>query len=98
MISAAELQNAYIKFYEQMRKYIWMFATVELLAELEVAVYSSFPDIDNIRRLYNSLWPDIRSTSLEDEEFKKAADAFNELIQTSDTFYSKLDRVSEVVV
>ena len=97
MISSAEIQSAYVNLYRNIRNYIWDFKTVECLAELEIAVYTSFPDITDVRNKFNQLYIDIRSQFEEDEEFKKAAEEFKELIEKDETFYSKIDSVKEVI-
>lgn len=97
MISSAEVQAAYIDLYTCLRNYIWDFRTVEYLAELEVLVYTTFPNIADIRNKFHQLYIDIRDVCKEDEELDKACKSFQQIIESDDIFYSKLDRVKEVI-
>lgn len=97
MLSYIELQTAYIDLYKQLRKYIWDFKTVEKLAELEVLVYQTFPDIDKVSAAFNSLKLDIRDTCMSDEELQTAETAFEDALNSADTLYAKLNQVNEVI-
>lgn len=97
MRSSVEIQNAYVDLYKQIRKYIWAFSTVEVLAELEVAIYSSFPDIQEIRNKFNQLYQDIREQCMEDEDLNKSVEDLRELIESDGIFYAKIEKVREVV-
>lgn len=97
MLNSADIQLAYNKLYIQLRKYFWDFQTVELIAQLEVECYQSFPTIFKIRNIYSKLSQRIRSTTAEDEEFTKACKAFSRLITDNDTIYRQLDKVMEVL-
>lgn len=84
--------------YEKLRNYVWDFDTVEKLANLEVAVYNSFPDISQIQLLFNSLYLDVRQVFDEDEELQEVVDAFKEFIESIEgDFYLKLDKVQEAI-
>lgn len=84
--------------YSQIRNYIWGFNTVEKLANLEIAVYSSFPDISTIQSYFNSLYSDMRDIMSEDEELAEAVNKFkNTLDSLEGDFYVKLNKVQEVV-
>lgn len=97
MISSAEVQSAYVDLYSCLRNYIWDFRTVETLAELEVLVYTTFPTMSDIRNKFNQLYTDVRDVCKDDEELDRACNAFQEIIETDDIFYSKLNRVNEVI-
>ena len=97
MLSYNELQSAYVDLYIQLRKYIWDFKTVEHIANLEIAVYRTFPDIADVSQRFNELNVDIRSVSFEDEDLKSAIDAFKEVLDKDGTLYAKLNQVREVV-
>ena len=97
MISSSVLQNAYVDMYRKVRNYTWGFRTVENLAELEIAVYTSFPDINQVRNTFNSLYMDLQDRFEDDEELQSAVEAFKEAIEQEDTFYAKLDKVREVI-
>lgn len=97
MISANELQNSYVQLYKQVREYIWPLSTVEHLADLEVSIYSRFPDMEDIRKQFKLLKSCMIDEIREDEELKSALDNFNKLIEDANTFYSSLNQVREVV-
>ena len=84
--------------YTHLRNYIWGFGTVEKLANLEIEVYSSFPDVKKVQSLFNSLYQDVREVCNEDEELATAVDTFKNLIESIDgDFYLKLDKVQEAI-
>lgn len=84
--------------YSHLRNYIWGFETVQRLADLEIAVYSSFPDLSQIQSSFRSLYNDIREVLSEDEELAEAVNAFKQLIETiENNFYLKLDKVQEAI-
>lgn len=84
--------------YTYLRNYIWGFDTVERLANLEIAVYSSFPDIDEIKSIFNTLYVDVKDVLDEDEELAEAVNSFKELIESIEgDFYLKLDKVQEAI-
>lgn len=98
MTSSKEIQNSYINMYKYLRNYIWGFDTVERLADLEVEVYNSFPDISKIQSVFNQLYIDIRSVLDEDEELAQAVNEFKDLIMSIEgEFYLKLDKVQEAI-
>ena len=65
MIAAAILQSAYNDLYTKLRNYIWEYDTVVKIADLEVATYMAFPDIDNIRRAFSKLSVDIKDSDIQ---------------------------------
>ena len=84
--------------YTELRNYIWGFDTVERLADLEVEVYNSFPDISKIQSTFNALYVDVRDMFDEDEELAEAVNSFKELIESIEgDFYLKLDKVQEAI-
>lgn len=84
--------------YAQLRNYIWGFNTVERLAELEIEVYNSFPDVAKIKSTFNPLYIDVKDVFDEDEELAEAVNSFKELIESIDSdFYLKLDKVQEAI-
>lgn len=84
--------------YTQLRNYIWGFNAVERLANLEIEVYNSFPDISKIQSNFNALYIDVKDVFEEDEELAEAVNSFKELIESvEDDFYLKLDKVQEEI-
>lgn len=97
MISAAQIESAYNDLYKQFRKYIWDFDTVLVLAELETACYTAFADLDKLRKLLKELHKITKDVVKEDEDFKAAFDAFEELIKEDSDVYVKLNVLREVL-
>ena len=97
MVSSSELHKAYNDLYEEMRRYIWSFNTVELLADLEVATYCAFPDIRKVLSCLTKLRYAVNPTFQDDEELKKAFDKFDSVISDTDSTYVSLGSVKEVV-
>lgn len=97
MISYAEIRNAYNKLYAEMRRYIWGFSIVVLLADIEIESYKTCPDVATIRNLLRNLSGAVLSVSNQDPDLKKAIDTFMELVRDEDTAYAKIHKVSEVV-
>lgn len=96
MISQKDLARQYVKLYECVRQYIWPYETVEDLAELEIAAYNLFPDLEDVRRKFDKFYRDIELECLEDEELNKQVKAFKAIIESEDPVYSKLTKVNEV--
>lgn len=96
MISAVDIQNAYIKLYEQLRKYIWAGDVVEKIADLETCVYEVFPNMDDVRKTFKYLKPELYQVIIDDEEFKAAVDKFEEAIK-DEVGYGRLEKVQEVI-
>lgn len=100
MIAAAILQSAYNDLYTQLRNYIWDYETVVKIADLEVATYMAFPDIDNIKRAFSKLSVDIKDSDIysDDEKLQQALDEFDEKLQGADQLFYKLEVPQEVEV
>lgn len=97
MISSAELQYQYNKLYEMLRQYLWPIDVIEVIADLETACYTAFPDLANVRRQFDKIRKATRDLS-EDEELKKRIDEFQKLLDSGDNLYMKIDSVTEVIV
>lgn len=83
MTNSAEIQNAYNKFYTQMRNYIWDFKTIDLLADLEIGIYRRFPNVEEVKRVLEKLRSKIDKVMVNDEDFQKAYDRLQKVL--SDT-------------
>lgn len=97
MISYAIIQSAYVNLYKQLRRYVWDFSIVELIADLEVACFKAFPDINDIIKKYEKLDRDIRLTIKDDEDLNKELDKFRDTISDESEVYVKLYSVKEVI-
>lgn len=98
MIAAAMIQQAYIDLYKQVRNYIWDYDTVVKLAELEVAAYMAFPDIDKVRYALDQLKVELNSSDVyaEDEDLQKAVDDFSDTLDGADQVFYGLEVPQEV--
>lgn len=102
MVSATKFQNAYKDLYAQLYKFLWDFKTVELIANLEIAVFQVFPEMQAIEKAYAELLRDVKGTgAFDDEDLKLSFDAFDESLHeetVSDSdIYSELISFDEVV-
>lgn len=97
MISGSFLQSAYVDLYTQVRKYIWEFAVVAMLADLEISVYQTFPDLPQVKLNFQKFRSAVSETASEDEELQQVLSAFSEILESADSIYAKLFQVQEVL-
>lgn len=90
MINSVRLQDAYINLYSELRKYIWRFDIVELIADLEVAVFTRFQNINRVNELITKLYSEIKDLITEDDDLNEAFNKFFDIIQDADTVYVKI--------
>lgn len=95
MITLSDLKRQYVKLYSEVRNYIWPFDTVEDLANLEIAIFSRFPDMHEVRNLFHKFHSDIFKEIHEYDELKEAVDKFQEFIDQNEEIYSQLTSVTE---
>lgn len=104
MICSVDFQNAYVELYTLMRNYIWDLDVVEMLADVEVAVYDAFIDIDKLNRCFQRLYPEVVDVAKDnsDEEMQDSADAFKKMIDdavaSDESAYMDLHRVQETAI
>lgn len=96
MITLTDLTRKYVKMYEAVRRYIWPYDTVEDLANLEVAIYNRFPDIEDVRIKFDRFYRDIQLECKNDEDLDSAVSALKDIIYSDDLMYSPLSKVNEV--
>ena len=97
MINTADMQNAYIDLYKELRRYIWGYDVVEAIANLEIATYQTCPDMDVIKSRYNELEYLVKYVANDDEDLREALDDFNEVLNSGHTTYTLLRQVNEVI-
>ena len=90
MINSVRLQDAYINLYSELRKYIWRFDIVELVADLEVAVFTRFQNINRVNEVITKLYSEIKDLITEDDDLNEAFNKFFDIIQDADTVYVKI--------
>lgn len=83
--------------YKELRRFIWDFRVVTTIADLEIACMETCPNLDIIRSTFNRLKVDVSEISREDDNLKKALDAFEDVIQSEESTYAKLYQVNERV-
>lgn len=92
MITAKQLQGSYNKLYEQLRNYIWPYEAVKMIANLEVAIYSTFPIIQDIMTHFNRLSNFCHTYIKDDEDLNKSLANLSDIIsESSSGIYCKLD-------
>lgn len=97
MIGSSILQTTYNKLYVELRKYIWSFEAVNAIADLEIACYQSFADLSAVRRNVDIVAQYARDVMKDDEDLKKAFDAFDDLLKDEEEMYVKLTAVKEEI-
>lgn len=96
-MNSNEIQNAYVDLYTQMRKYIWPFDVIDILVDLEIESFKSFPDVMKLRELLDRLHREIQSTLSDDKDFETAYSSFKKLIDDDNAMYKLLEQVREVI-
>lgn len=97
MLDSKELQYHYMKFYVEMRRYMWDVQTVEFLVDFEIAVFQTIPSIERIQASWEKLKSAIRETLKSDEEFNKRANKLDSLIDSAEgSTYCELYKIREV--
>lgn len=90
MISGKQFQNSYNNLYQVLRNYIWPLRIVESIAELEIAVYKVFPNIEDIQNAFNHL-KFICLQHIDDEELSESFDDFAEILNKDEELYAKIN-------
>ncbi len=96
MITTNDLQRCYIELYKRLRDYLWPFSVVEIIANLEIAVFCSFPDLSEVNSKFNRLCLEIRECAKEDQEMQDAIDSMRKLLSNESEVYCKIKNVNEV--
>lgn len=97
MVSYADIRNAYIDLYREMRRYIWDFRIVEQLVEVEIDSFQTCVDMDKLREDLRILRQHINEVISDDEDLKDAIDAFQDIVDNETETFAKLYQVSEVL-
>lgn len=90
MINSVRLQDAYINLYSELRNYIWRFDIIELIADLEVAVFTRFQNLDKVKSILNKLYSEIDNIVEDDEDLKEAFDKFLSILDDANTVYVRI--------
>lgn len=99
MINANELQSAYVELYKCLRGYIWDVEVVELIANVEVECYKSFPDLRKLSSYLKLLKNEVRYKLPEpNEALNSAFDEFDNILDSNSNtdLYASLKTFHEV--
>ena len=97
MLNSIILQNKYQTIYSAISNYLWPIDVVEHIADFEIACYSAFPDMINVRRTFDILKRDVTDVIREDSKLSDAFDQFDKFISDNTETYLPLRKVNEVV-
>lgn len=99
VMSSQEFRNIYENFYNAVRQYLWPYNVVERLAEAEEVIYTSFPDLEELKAKLYKLRDPIKEASEEfdDPDLSDLLEDMIELAEDADPeqFYFAISRVEE---
>lgn len=98
MIDISKVRSCYTKFYQTLVCYTWNINTIQTLSELEVYIFTSFPDVDKMRSKLRQLKMCIMRAYNSDEDVKKSFDALESTLDNDDEVFVNLGKVQEVIV
>lgn len=90
MISFVSTRNRYNDFYVEMRKYIWGPEVVELLADIEVECYKSFPNLSSLKSMIGKLKSIIREDMMHSEDLRHAVNQLYDCVTEGRNVYMPL--------
>lgn len=99
LVSSRSLQQCYNQLYVLLRNIIWPFSVVENIANLEISVYSAFPDCNLVIRCIDQLSTSIQNSVRDNDlqiEIKNKLQELRDLCEQGPV-YLKLLQVNEVV-
>ena len=98
MISSTDFQQAFVRLFSAMRKYVWEFNVIEMLADLEVAIYDAFMNVPNAKQVFEKLQKEVKYKVTDDEDLDDALAEMAELFDAASTdSYYRLYQVQEAV-
>ena len=97
MLNSGMLQQKYNALYVELRRYLWDFEVVETIADLEVAIYTAFPDMDAIKQCIYDLTRYIADATEDDEELETALTELTELVYSEDIQYTPITVLQEAL-
>lgn len=96
MIANTDLQNSYNNFYTNLSNYILDFDDVEHLAEIEIQVYTSFPNFHVINKHLSPLGVSLNDVCKDDAELKESFDDFTNIVNEGKVDFMRLEKVREI--
>ncbi len=87
-ITSTDIQNKYQKLYTYLMDFLWDFDVFEKIAELEISIFDTFPDKDNMLKCLKELQYEIKDTyeDLAENDDPGFEDAFNALQKSIDDY------------
>lgn len=88
VITSTDIQNRYQKLYTYLMNFLWDFDVFEKIAELEISIFDTFPDKDNMLKCLKELQYKIKDTyeDLTDNDDPGFEDAFKALQKSIDDY------------
>lgn len=88
VITSTDIQNKYQKLYTYLMDFLWDFDVFEKIAELEISIFDTFPDKDNMLKCLKELQYKIKDTyeDLTDNDDPRFEDAFKALQKSIDDY------------
>ena len=88
VITSTDIQNKYQKLYTYLMDFLWDFDVFEKIADLEISIYDTFPDKDNMLKCLKELQYEIKDTyeDLAENDDPGFEDAFKSLQKSIDDY------------
>ena len=88
IVTSSDIQNNYQKLYTYLMDFLWDFDVFEKIAELEIAIFDTFPDKDKMLKCLQELQYDIKDTyeDLAENDDPGFEDAFEALQKSIDDY------------
>lgn len=88
VITSTDIQNRYQKLYTYLMDFLWDFDVFEKIADLEISIYDTFPDKDNMLKCLKELQYEIKDTyeDLAENDDPGFEDAFKALQKSIDDY------------
>lgn len=97
MVNRTTIENAYTRLYAQLRRYIWSYDEVELIAKLESASMQAIPDVGRIRNCLDTLYRFMNERLQTDSELYDAYTDMYDLLKNEHASYSDIQIIREVI-
>lgn len=91
------IQQSYINLYDCLRRYVWDFNVVKLIADIEILSFTTFPDIAKLASCLSELRTAISDVFSDDQELCSAFEKFAEIISDDNEPYISISKVREVL-
>lgn len=96
MIDISKVRTCYTKLYKALVCYTWNINTIQTLAELEVLIFTSFPDVRKLKCVLQQLKMCILRAYNSDDEVHEQFDALQDALDSDEVFVN-LGQIQEVI-